>query len=155
MDLSKDSKVFLDLCARFRVEPKVVAALITVESEWNPWAVRYEPGFYYTLDIKKYAEKVRITQATELQGQKTSWGLMQIMGGTARWLGYADALTKLVDPQTNLLWGIKYFVRKTEIYSDVRDQVAAYNAGSARKDPFTGQYQNQAYVDKVMGVYLR
>lgn len=150
--MDKDSRAFLDACKRFGIDPKLAAAIVTVESSWNPWSVRYEPMFHYLHKPDFFAAAQRWTVQTETVLQKTSLGLMQIMGGTARDLGYQDHLTKLLLPEVGLEWGLRYLATKTQRYRDLRDAISAYNAGSARRSP-GGAYSNQDYVDKVWRHY--
>lgn len=81
--------------------------------------------------------------------QKTSWGLMQIMGGTARDLGFAGPLTDLMDPELGIFWGCRYFQAHCSQYVQLLDQIAAYNAGQVRRMQ-DGTYLNQGYVDKMI-----
>lgn len=151
MELDKNAKPFLDLCLRFGQDPKLAAALVTIESAWNPWAIRYEPLFSWVSSAEKWASVQGWSEATERTAQKTSWGLMQVMGGTARSIGYRDHLTKLLLPEIGLEWGLRYLATKTSRYAKVEDAISAYNSGSARKDA-DGQYENAGYVAKVVGV---
>ncbi len=148
--IDKNSQIFLEVCKRFGVDPKVIAAIVTIESTWNPWVCRVEPGYYWTSKVRDFADLHRQSHQTELWHQKTSWGLMQVMGGTARDLGYTDICTKLCTPELGLEYGIRYFLSRAARYPDLEDQIAAYNAGSARKDPLSKRYSNQPYVDKVL-----
>lgn len=134
-----------------RVSLPLIEAIITVESAWNPWALRLEPTFSYVLDAEKHAKFSNITVATERALQRMSFGLMQLMGGTARALGFIGPLATLLDPESNVHWGLRYFVRLAQKYPLVTDQIAAYNAGSPRRD-VGGLYLNQAYVEKVSNV---
>lgn len=131
-----------------KVSSGVIAAIVTVESAWNPWAMRHEPGFSYVKDVDRHAKLSRITKDTERVLQRTSFGLMQLMGGTARHLGFTGPLATLLDPEINAHWGIAYFQRLTRQYDLVSDQIAAYNAGIAKRNSH-GLYVNQSYVEKV------
>ncbi len=126
----------------------LIEAIVTVESRWNPWALRYERDFSYVVDADKHARFSQITPDTERTLQRMSFGLMQVMGGTARSIGYIGPLAVLLDPDVNIHWGARYFKRITQTYPLVTDQIAAYNAGRARRD-LGGVYVNQAYVEKV------
>ena len=77
-----------------------------------------------------------------------SWGPMQIMGSVAREIGYADHLTKLLDPAIGILWGSKKLAKLSRIYKSQDDVIASYNAGSPVKT-MKGELMNQAYVDGV------
>lgn len=133
------------------LEWRVIDAIIHIESSWNPWACRYERQFTYLQDPEKFAKKARTSLATEQTLQKCSFGLMQIMGGTARWLGYPGPLTALCDPEVGMHWGMRFFKQLAGQYIKLDDQIAAYNAGSVRRNP-DGEYKNQVYVDKVLEV---
>lgn len=130
---------------------RVIDALIHIESSWNPVAMRYERNFTYFTSPERYAKQNRITLDTEKVLQKCSFGLMQIMGGTARFLNYIGPLVGLFDPETNIHLGCKFFAQLAHEYTNVNDQIAAYNAGSVKRLA-NGQYFNQAYVDKVLAV---
>lgn len=133
------------------LEWRVIDAIIHIESSWNPWACRYERQFTYLQEPEKGAKKARTSLDTEKTLQKCSWGLMQIMGGTARWLGYTGPLTALCDPEVGMHWGMIFFQHLCSEYIKLDDQIAAYNAGSVRRNA-DGEYVNQAYVDKVLAV---
>jgi len=109
-----------------------IMGIVSQESEWNPNAFRAEPAI-----------------------SDASYGLMQILLGTAhgynRWLTAAD----LYDPATNLTYGTKFFMDLVARWGLTSDAIASYNAGSPRKNA-SGQYTNsrgdtgvQAYVDSV------
>ncbi len=85
--------------------------------------------------------------------RSTSFGWCQIMGQTARELGYDKPyLTELCSQEDNILYCIKYVHKLYFRYTILEDVIAAYNAGKARKN-FEGVYVNQEYVDKVLNVY--
>ncbi len=131
-----------------RLSAPVLEAIISVESRWNPWALRIERNFTYVVDVERHAKFSQITVDTERALQRMSFGLMQIMGGTARSIGFIGPLATLLDPEANVHWGARYFQRLTLQHSLVTDQIAAYNAGTVRRD-VGGLYLNQAYVEKV------
>lgn len=147
----RNSKAFKDMCARFGVSETLVAALVTVESNWNPLAWRYEPAFTFAFKAKEFATRHGISLSTEAAGQRVSYGMLQVMGCTARELGFVDTFPQMfVDPMCGLEYGIRYLVTRMDRYSNVEDAIAAYNAGSARRDPLTGKFINQQYVNKVL-----
>ena len=131
----------------------LVEAIVTVESGGDQYAARYEPHYRWFADPDKHARALRITLETEKVFQQTSWGLMQVMGGTARWLGFRGQLPELTNVNVGLKWGCLYLSRLFNKYEgDAESAVAAYNAGSVRKDA-AGKLVNQAYVRKVMDAY--
>lgn len=54
------------------------------------------------------------------------------------------------DVAFNIEYGAKYLASQYKRYGDWHDAVAAYNAGSVKKDA-SGRYTNQPYVDFVFG----
>lgn len=127
----------------------IFIAILRVENQFDPNGMRYEKDYTYIYDAERHARMNGITLETEMQLQKFSYGLGQLMGGTARFLGFQGMLHRLIDVETNVHWCKRYFDSKVELYmGDVWKAVAAYNAGSFRRDD-KGQVVNQQYVDKV------
>ena len=135
----------------FELDPLLVASLVYQESRGFVYAVRYEPAFRWVHRVDHFAKYQNITKETEQMLQKHSFGLLQVMGGTARSIGYDGALPALYKPENNLFWGCKFLSILKKKYPDKRDMVAAYNAGSVRKE--NGKYVNQRYVDEVFSRY--
>lgn len=109
----------------------LIKAVVQVESSWNPWATRFEPGWKYFLDPFRY--KWGTNEMTERVHQQTSWGLMQIMGTVARELGYQGSLPRLCDPQLGLELGAKKLQASIKRYGNVGG-IQAYNAGKPGTD---------------------
>lgn len=133
---------------QFDVDPLVIMALVWHESKGSVYAVRYEPNYKYLWKPEKYHKYLGIDLKTEINLQKQSYGLCQIMGGTARWQGFEGNLGALYKPENNLYWGVKYLARLKEKYEDVPSFLSAYNQGSPRK-AFDGTFKNQRYVNDV------
>lgn len=118
---------------KYGVDPSLVKAIIKNESNFNPMAYRHEPHI-----------------------NDTSWGLMQVLLKTAREVSGNSSLTatELIKPEINIDVGTKYIAKQLSRYNQsVKDAIAAYNAGSARKTAL-GAYVNQSYVTKVYNSYL-
>ena len=147
------------LSATYRVDPIVVRAIIAVEYAGNPQAVRFEPNFKYITETLEYAKATGVSVATEVTLQKMSWGLMQVMGATARGLGYQGPLISLaVSASLGLEFGIKYLKSRYQRYAPAstgwsEPVIAAYNAGSPTKDG-QGKWTNSGYVARVEEEYL-
>lgn len=135
-------------CQRQGLEIGYVRALILKESSGNQWATRYEPGFRYIERAEYWANRLGQTEETETVQQRTSFGLMQPMGGTARWLGFSGHLAELYQPSVNIHFGCRLFAKKLLKYGNYLDALAAYNAGSPIL--INGKYTNQEYVDGVL-----
>jgi soluble lytic murein transglycosylase-like protein len=112
------------------LEPALVCAVIEQESAWNPWAVRYEPGFLSRYVAPLYtAGKL---SATEAYTRSMSWGLMQVMGQVAREFGFAaDSLPELCDPGTGIEFGCRILAKRmARARSDVSAALLAWNGGA-------------------------
>lgn len=137
-----------DAAAEFGLDPSLIAAIIQVESGGMPLRIRAEPTFEFLNAPARYAERLGITKNTEIACQKMSWGLMQIMGATARDMGFEGHLTELIFPEAGIYWGSKYLGTRVKRYKSTKAAIAAYNAGSLRTLE-NGAIMNQKYVDKV------
>ncbi|HEV2298289.1 MAG TPA: transglycosylase SLT domain-containing protein [Candidatus Acidoferrales bacterium] len=86
--------------ARHGLAPEIVCAVCEQESSWNPWAIRYEPAFR-----QRYVAPLGLPPTEEI-ARSMSWGLMQVMGETAREAGFGEKfLSALADPATGLEFG--------------------------------------------------
>lgn len=121
-----------EMAAKYNVEPALIKAHIKQESNWDVNASRFE------------AHK-----------GDASWGLMQLLLSTAREVIGNSALTttQLIQPRTNIEAGAKFIAQLQRRFGNMRDAIAAYNAGSPRIDPKTNKYVNQEYVDRVTKNY--
>lgn len=149
--IPKDITLYiLDISQIYEIDASIIAGLVMTESASNPYAMRYEPEWRYVYKTKEFSEKIRCTRNTEIIGQKTSWGLIQIMGTVAREMGFMGWFSELCNPPIGLEFGIKYFSKKMRQYVVLDHAISAYNHGRPwlLKD---GTYGNQAYVDKVRG----
>ncbi|EHJ46351.1 Lytic transglycosylase catalytic [Solidesulfovibrio carbinoliphilus subsp. oakridgensis] len=93
--------------------PALIHAMLMVESTGNPFAMRFEPAFY---DRYLKGKPLSFTPPscsidTEAIGRATSWGLLQIMGETARCLGFRGWFGELLTPEIGLEWGCRYLAR--------------------------------------------
>ncbi len=120
----------------------LVKAICFVESSFNEYALRYEPGYKWLVGSEE-----KLT-ATERMGQMCSWGLMQLMGGVAREYGYTGDFPRLCVPEVNLNFGMMHVQKFYRKYQNWPDTIASYNAG--RPVRIGAVYANQQYVDKVM-----
>ena len=131
------------------LDEKLLQAICTVESSLDPYAVRYEPAYKYTVSPREWASQMRLSVETEEVLQKTSYGLAQIMGGVMREYGFSGKLqTCLLNPKIPLTYSAKHLKNYLRRYGSEVEAIASYNAGSPRKTP-GGMFVNQTYVDKV------
>lgn len=151
--LSHNLRLIHTVSTEFDLDWRVVAAISHVESKGNPAVFRFEPHYPYLVDVAGYAKKFNLDYKSEEAAQRFSYGLMQIMGGTARQMGFTGPLSDLFDPEINMQYACKYLKQLMARYpSAITDVAAAYNKGSVKKDD-TGNYVNQEYVDKFLAAY--
>jgi len=133
-----------------RVCPVSIMALINIESSFDMHAIRTEKQNPWLYRCDYYARKNNITIHTEETLQHCSFGLMQIMGSTARSpLNFHGNLLRLTDPKLNIHYGVKYFAwlkRRYPIGTD-DDIASAYNGGHPMRRKGVKGYLNQSYVD--------
>ena len=146
-------QIIMEIAASYNIDPKLVLAVVQVESSGGRRMTRYEAPFKYLHEPEFFAKQLGISFATEKVHQKMSWGPMHIMGGTARWLGYGDELPNLIYPKIGVHWGCKYLRHQLDENENTIDALAAYNGGSARYKNGKLEPILQEYVDKVMHYY--
>jgi soluble lytic murein transglycosylase-like protein len=112
------------------LEPSLVWAVVLTESTGDPWAVRYEKGYRYLYSPAHVRPEI-CSIATETVMQQCSWGLMQIMGATARELGFRGWLSELCRPENGIAYGCKYLAKQIKRFGYEKG-IASYNSGSPR-----------------------
>lgn len=116
------------------LDPALVCAVVEQESDWDTWAVRYEPDF-----DKRYLVPMHLRPTEEIC-RAMSWGLMQVMGETAVEHGFTPPSVHLLEPAIGLAFGC--IVLGLDIFKAdgvVRDGLLRYNGG-----------RDAAYPDQVM-----
>ena len=88
------------------VPDSLTLATIETESSFNPNAIREEPAI-----------------------NDASYGLMQILYGTAKGEGYTGLPLGLLDPEENIRRGTSYQARLFRMYGDWDAVIHAYNEG--------------------------
>jgi soluble lytic murein transglycosylase-like protein len=95
------------IAAEHQLYPELVCAICEQESSWDPWAIRIEPRFY-----EKYTKPMLLSD-TEEYSRAISWGLMQVMGQTAREHGFlGHFLSELCHPPVGLEIGCRVLAHK-------------------------------------------
>lgn len=121
------------------IDPYVLAALCWQESCFDPNAERFEPGFKKRYIDPLTDDQIRrrcpgvINLETERRDLATSWGIVQVMGQTARERGFFEHDLTRLKSHLGLLYGAKEFTRQLKVYSGdvdcLRRAISAYNAG--------------------------
>jgi soluble lytic murein transglycosylase-like protein len=119
------SGLVLSAANRHKVDPRLVAAVVTVETRWNPNAVGYHGEL----------------------------GLMQILPSTGAFLARRAGLKQynLADPATNLELGALYLSMLIQEYGTKERALAAYNGGPRAAD----SWRTNRYVRKVLQYYYQ
>ncbi len=149
-DLNSINTLITQYGLLFSIPTTWMQAIITQESQFNTYAIRYEPNYRYTYKPEYYAKaSALVSLNTEMMTQKMSWGLAQIMGGLAREQGHNGLMGELLDPETN----IKHLcirikdLRKISVIPD--DIFAMFNGGPGAIHKSGGKYSNQSYIDSI------
>lgn len=110
------------------LDPVLVAAVVEQESDFDSTAFRDEP-----------------------QIGDASRGVMQVLYGTAKWMGYEGDAQGLLETETSLRYGCTYLRYLMHRYGgDVRSALAGYNAGPGNVDT-KGWRCVAGYVESVLG----
>lgn len=143
-------EIIASMASKFELDPAIVYGVCKQENrDFNPCAVRFESGSTILFNPRE-VKPVNCSLRTEIELQHMSFGLMQVMGFTARELGHRGWLTALISNVTlQLDLGCKYLKRKILNYG-LEQGVASYNSGAPRFIE-SGELANQAYVDAVIG----
>ena len=131
-----------------------------------------DPYLVLAIAKKESSKRVLRVPTYEPDGSKT-YGLMQLKRGTAKMFGFSGSTRRLYNWRTNLAYGSKYLEYQYKRYnSDIRDTMAAYNAGTAivckygwytvkrkgkkiKRKCTIGNYINQTYVDEAWKKYVK
>lgn len=127
------------------LDPRVVEAVVAVESSGRTSAYRYEAGFW-----SKYLANHPDYRGAVPERVSASYGLMQVMYPVAREMGFLFADPELLFVPTT---GLEYGCRKlasllTWAEGDLVQALSAYNGGRGgnAKPPF----RNEAYARRVL-----
>jgi len=114
------------IASQHALDPALVCAIIEQESSWDAHAIRYEPAFR-----SRYVAPLGLPPTEEI-ARSISWGLMQVMGQSAREHSFAGRfLSALCDPLSGITAGCSVFTAKmSQASGDIRRALALWNGGS-------------------------
>jgi soluble lytic murein transglycosylase-like protein len=106
---------------------ELVCAVVEQESNWNPWAVRFEPAF----ERRYIHPALPAAPTTEELSLAISWGLMQTMGQSAREHGFKERFfTGLCHPEIGLEIGCRVLSHKwTQAGGSIEPALLRWNGG--------------------------
>jgi soluble lytic murein transglycosylase-like protein len=124
------------LSQRHEVSQALVLALVYHESGCNENAVRFEPHVYLWPEVVRRARGDR----QERRFLASSYGVAQVLGVTARSMGYAG--TPADFRYRSLEYGVRYLAGKYQQYRSWEDALASYNGGhgAVLRKKRTGSY---------------
>jgi soluble lytic murein transglycosylase-like protein len=107
------------------LDAALVCAIVEQESSWDAYAMRYEPAFraHYVAPLG--------LPPTEEVARSISWGLMQVMGQSARERGFTGKfLSALCEPSAGLAIGCAVLTEKVlQASGDITRALALWNGG--------------------------
>jgi soluble lytic murein transglycosylase-like protein len=140
--------------AQHQLDPAIVSAIVEQESDWDTYAIRFEPQFFakYVAPLftsNRITPHEGVTVNTETQGRAFSWGLMQVLGQVARENGFdGKFLSEICDPLVGLDVGCKVFAHKLAMnQGNYRNALLAYNGGAAKSYPDEVMEKARNYLD--------
>jgi len=133
---------------KYGLDEKIVYGICITESNFNQYAIRYEPDYRWIEDTESHKPQ-GCTHHTERFLQKCSIGIMQVMGGVYRQYGFTGWLTTIFeDVNIQLDYGCRHLRSKIKKYGS-ENGILAYNSGSPIKNN-AGEYINKAYLERVL-----
>lgn len=137
---------------KYQIERIYLLALVKTESDFNPLAQRYEPGYPYLYSVKELCEIVGCSRSTMEAAQRTSYGLTQVMGAVAYEYGFREWPAELFKYEYCLEYACKHTRRLNDKFEvkekDFETSYAAYNAGRPRK--VEGRWVNASAVSRFL-----
>lgn len=164
------------LAQAHQLDPRLVLAVVNVESSGEPFAWNPEPRYRWFWNVKTWTPFRRLVHGEltakvpppdfptlagdpdqEWWAQQASWGLMQVMGAVAREFGCRERyLPALCEPEIGVEFGCRVLAdRLTWARGDVDSALACYNGGPAGNEPGRARKRNAAYVAKVQAALRR
>lgn len=139
----------------------------TYEQQYLPLVTRYGQAYNVPIALilahmKQESNFNYLANRNEPAINDKSYGLMQVLLGTAKSIEPNVTAAKLYEPETNIRIAVKYIKSNLNRYkNDIKHSIAAYNAGYVWQNA-QGQYTNSKgrtnvndYVNSVHAYYLQ
>ncbi|MHC1792029.1 transglycosylase SLT domain-containing protein [Solidesulfovibrio sp.] len=143
-------EVIVAMAGSYQLPVVIVQAMVAHESAGGiPCAVRFEPDFYEQYlkgKTPNFRPHPSCSWETERIQRATSWGLMQVMGETARCVGFRGWFPELCQPAVGLEWGCRYLRRLADKYltdGDWPTVMRAYNGGPGNRNKLDSPYPSK------------
>ncbi|NDY56319.1 lytic transglycosylase domain-containing protein [Desulfovibrio sulfodismutans] len=142
-------ELIVTMAASYQLPEDIVRAMVLHESVGGiTHAIRFEPTFYdkYIKGREMNYCPEHCSHETERIGRATSWGLMQVMGETARCNGFRGWFPELCTPVVGLEWGCRYLRRLADKHlaeGGWPTVMRAYNGGPGNKDNLASPYPDK------------
>lgn len=151
--MQKLGPIITEIGAKYEVDPDLIAAVIWQESRGRPYAFRYEHGFYNKYIDGKSTQRLGgywpklVSENSERRARAISWGPMQLIGQTAREIGFdKEELTSLCDPREGIEYGTKFLAKKLAETKNEARALLAFNGGG------NPNYPSEVLLHKSSGV---
>lgn len=114
-------KIIEKNCELFKLDIDIVCGIIIQESQGDPWACRFEEKWHAARLLMRPRSRLAgyvppVGKNPSLYDEKIwrahSFGAMQVLGETARVLGFRGRyLPELLDPELSIQYGCKYLAK--------------------------------------------
>lgn len=124
--------IAVTIAKKYGIDAPLVLSVCHHESNWDPWAVRFEPAFF-----DRYISSMKLLSDTEKTERAFSFGLMQVLGQVAREFGFTGKyLTELCEPAVGIEYGCRKLAKCLKAHNGaVTDALLSYNGGAYKEYP--------------------
>jgi len=135
------------------VKRKRVSRLVRSTTKYNALIARHAARQGIPVKLAHAVVRVESNYNARARGRAGEIGLMQLLPATARGIGYRGKMRNLYDPNTNLIWGMKYLGKAyRRAGGNVCGTIMRYNAGLYAKRQTR---QTARYCRRVKGIMAR
>lgn len=140
----------INMSKRYNVEESLTRAIIQEESKNSFSSIRFEP----CLKKAKWYLRLLTDEEKEHDFSFCSYGLMQVLFGIAKHHGFKGRPFDLINPNTNIAYGLEYLNYLIRKYYYLDKVLSCYNGGEPIEYNNKGKFKNYKYVNRVMLYYI-